>query len=158
MNLALAFFLAFGVGFVAGLRSMTAPAVVAWAAHRAWIDLSATPLAFMTSTTALWVFTLGALGEYVVDKLPFTPSRTSPIPLIVRIGIGSLTGSCLSCAAGASPWLGALAGATGAIAGAFAGHRARARLVQSLRVPDAVIAFPEDLIALGLGWLLVSRI
>jgi len=31
--------LAFLIGVVAGLRSLTAPAVVAWAAHRNWLNL-----------------------------------------------------------------------------------------------------------------------
>jgi hypothetical protein len=33
MNSGLALFLAFSIGIVAGLRSMTAPAIVAWAVH-----------------------------------------------------------------------------------------------------------------------------
>jgi hypothetical protein len=31
-------------------------------------------------------------------------------------------------------------------------------LVKALKVPDAAIAIPEDLIAIGLGLLLVSRL
>ena len=52
---------------------------------------------------------------------------------------------------------GALIAVIGAIAGAFGGYQARVRLVRGLRVPDAVIAIPEDLLAIGLGLLLVSR-
>ena len=33
MNSGFELFLAFGIGVVAGLRSMTAPAIVTWAAH-----------------------------------------------------------------------------------------------------------------------------
>src|SRR5690242_5591587 len=33
------FILAPGIGIVAGLRSFTAPAVVAWSAHLSWLDL-----------------------------------------------------------------------------------------------------------------------
>src|SRR5947209_15714853 len=39
--------LAFLIGVVAGLRSLTAPAAVAWAAHRNWINLHNTALSFM---------------------------------------------------------------------------------------------------------------
>ena len=46
MNSGFALFLAFGIGVVAGLRSMTAPAVVAWAARLGWISLSGSHLAF----------------------------------------------------------------------------------------------------------------
>src|ERR671922_2116790 len=73
MNSGLALLLAFGIGVVAGLRSMTAPAIVAWAAHLGWLNLSGSPLAFMGSLWAAAIFTLGALAEFVADQLPTTP-------------------------------------------------------------------------------------
>ena len=39
--------LAFLIGVVAGLRAMTAPAAVSWAARLGWLNLAGTPLAFM---------------------------------------------------------------------------------------------------------------
>src|SRR5437879_10500663 len=92
MNSGFALLLTFGIGVVAGLRSMTAPAVVAWAAHMGWINLSGSPLAFMGSIWAVAIFTLGALVEFVADQLPATPARTTAVPLIARIVIGLLTG------------------------------------------------------------------
>ena len=157
MNSGLGLLLVFGIGVVAGLRSMTAPAVVAWAAHLGWISLHDSPLAFMGSAWAVGVFTLGALGEFVADQLPSTPARTAAVGLTARIVVGLLTGACLAVAGGASYWLGAVVGAIGAIAGAFGGYQARVRLVRGLRVPDVAIAIPEDLVAIGLGLLLVSR-
>ena len=156
MNSGFALLLAFGIGVVTGLRSMTAPAVVVWAAHLGWISLSGSPLAFMGSAWAVGIFTVGALGEFVADKLPTTPARTAALGLTARIVIGLLTGACLAVAGGASYWLGAI-GAIGAMAGAFGGYQARVRLVRGLHVPDAAIAIPEDLVAIGLGLLLVSR-
>ena len=38
--------LAFLIGVVAGLRAMTAPAAVSWAARLGWLNLQGTPLAF----------------------------------------------------------------------------------------------------------------
>ena len=157
MNSGFALLLALGIGVVTGLRSMTAPAVVAWAAHLGWINLSGSPLAFMGSAWAVGIFTVGALGEFVGDQLPTTPARTAAVGLTARIVIGLLTGACLGVAGGASYWLGALIGAIGAIAGAFGGYQARVRLVRGLHVPDAAIAIPEDLVAIGVGLLLVSR-
>jgi uncharacterized membrane protein len=157
MNFGLALLLAFGIGVVAGLRSMSAPAIVAWAAHLGWINLSGSHLAFMGSAWAVGIFTLGALAEFIADQLPTTPARTTAVPLAARIVMGLLTGTCLGMAGGASPWLGALAGAIGAIAGAFGGYRARVGLVRTLQAPDFAIAIPEDLIAIGLGLFLVSR-
>ena len=117
--------LAFGIGIVAGLRSLTAPAVVAWAAHLGWLKLSGSPLAFMGSKLAVAIFTLGALAEFVADQLPNTPARTAAVGLSARIVMGLLTGACLGAAGGASPWLAAVVGAVGAIAGALGGYRAR---------------------------------
>jgi uncharacterized membrane protein len=158
MNTGFALLLAFAIGVVCGLRSMTAPATVAWAAHLGWIHLSGTPLSFMSSVWAVGIFTVAALLEFVADQLPTTPARTAPVPLTARIAMGLLTGACLGAAGGAGFWLAALIGAIGAIAGAFGGYQARVGLVRALRVPDIAIAVPEDLVAIGLGLFLVSRL
>ena len=55
--------LSFLIGVIAGLRTMTAPAVVAWAANRHWLNLHSSPLAFMGSTAAVAIFTVLALGK-----------------------------------------------------------------------------------------------
>jgi uncharacterized membrane protein len=47
-------------------------------------------------------------------------------------------------------------GAVGGVLGAFLGYEARTRLVKGLEVRDALIAIPEDLIAIGLAYFLVS--
>ena len=158
MNSGFALLLAFAIGVVCGLRSMTAPAIVAWAAHLGWIHLSGTPFSFMGSAWAVAIFTVGALFEFVADQLPTTPPRTAAVPLTARIAMGLLTGACLGAAGGTVFWLAALIGAIGAIAGAFAGYQARVGLVRALRVPDIAIAVPEDLVAIGLGLFLVSRL
>jgi len=157
MSSGVTLFLAFFIGIVAGLRSLTAPAVVAWAAHLGWIDLSASRLAFMGSAWVVGIFTLLALLELVADQLPKTPARITAVPLAARIVMGSLTGACVGNAGGSSLWLGALFGAVGGIAGAFGGYHARVGLVRALDVPDFAIAIPEDLIAVGFGLLIVSR-
>src|SRR4029077_17435267 len=95
MNSGLTLLLAFSIGIVAGLRSMTAPAVVAWAAHLGWISLSGSPLAFMGSTWAVAILTLGACFELVADQPPAPPARTTAVPLTARIVMGLLTGACL---------------------------------------------------------------
>jgi uncharacterized membrane protein len=157
MNSGLALLLAFGIGVVAGLRSLTAPAVVAWAAHLGWLNLHGSPLAFMGSVWAVAIFTLLALVEFVTDQLPTTPARTTAVPLTARIVMGALTGACLGVAGGGWLWLGALLGTIGGIAGAFGGYQARVGLVRVLHVPDFVVAIPEDLVAIGVGLLIASR-
>jgi hypothetical protein len=65
----------FLIGFVCGLRSMTAPAVIAWGARLGWLHLDGSPLAFLANQISLVVFSLFALGELIADKLPFIPRR-----------------------------------------------------------------------------------
>jgi uncharacterized membrane protein len=124
--------LAFLMGVVAGLRSLTAPAVVAWAAHQNRLNLHNSPLSFMGSTAAVVVFTLLALVELVADLLPSTPRRTEPPGLIARIVLGGLSGAGVSASGSQSTALGAALGMAGGIAGAFAGYEVRARLVRAL--------------------------
>ena len=149
------FVLAFGIGIVAGLRSLTAPAVVAWGAHLGWLNLHASPLAFMGSTTAVAIFSLLAIGELIADKLPTTPKRTAPAPLAARVITGGLCGACLWAASGISLLAGTLLGAIGSVIGAFLGYNVRRRLV--LHIKDVVVAVCEDVITIGLALFLVSR-
>ena len=157
MNPSQVLLLAFLIGVIAGLRTMTAPAVVAWAANRHWLNLHNLPLALMGSTAAVVVFTLGALGELVIDKLPSTPNRTKLLGLIGRSVLGGLSGAAVAASGAQLIALGAVLGLAGAIAGTFAGYEVRKRLVRALKVPDFVIALLEDAVAIGGGLLIVSR-
>jgi uncharacterized membrane protein len=157
MNPATVLNLAFLIGVVCGLRSLTAPAVVAWAAHRGWINLNHTPLHFMGTTVVVVLFTLFAVVELVADQLPSAPRRTAPPGLIARIIFGALCGAALVVSGAQSLGVGALLGAAGGVAGAFGGYQARTRLVKALKVPDFVIATLEDALAIGAGFFLVSQ-
>jgi uncharacterized membrane protein len=151
------FVLAFAIGIVSGMRSLTAPAVAAWAAHRNWLNLAGTRVAFMGSTAAVAIFTVLAIVELITDKLPWTPSRTAPVGLVARFLCGALSGACVGVSAGQSLASGAILGAAGGLAGAFAGYQWRTDLVKALKVPDFVIALVEDAIAIGAGLFIVSR-
>jgi uncharacterized membrane protein len=149
--------LAFLIGVVCGLRSLTAPAVVAWAAHRGWIHLNHARLHFLGSTAAVAVFTLFAIVELIADKLPSSPNRTAPPGLIARIFLGALCGEAIAVAGTESMAFGAVLGAVGGIVGAFGGYQVRTRLVKALKVPDFLIAILEDAVAIGAGFFLVTR-
>jgi uncharacterized membrane protein len=147
--------MAFLIGVIVGLRSLTPPAVLAWAARLGWIDLHASPLAFMGSAAAVGIFTVLAIGELIADQLPSTPSRTKPPGLIARIVMGGLSGAVVAAAGSQSIAIGELLGVAGGVAGTFAGYEARTRLVRALKVPDIVIACLEDAVAIG-GALLIA--
>jgi uncharacterized membrane protein len=148
---------AIGIGLVSGLRSLLAPAVVAWAAHFDLMNLSGSLLAFMGSRTAVAIFTIFAIGELIADKLPKTPKRTAFAPLLARILLGGLSGACLFAAAGKSLLSGALLGGIGGVAGGFAGYEIRRRVVSNLHVKDLFVAICEDVVAIALACFFVSR-
>ena len=93
-----AYVLAFLIGVVAGLRSLTAPAVVSWAARFGWLHLEDTGLAFLGYTFTPWVLSVLAIGELIADKLPKTPSRKAPPGFVARLVTGSLCGAALGAA------------------------------------------------------------
>lgn len=155
MNYILAF--AFGIGFATGLRALTPPAVVAWAAHLGWLNLHGSPLAFMGSIFAVIIFSLLALFELFLDLQPSMSKRTAPAPLIARILMGGVCGACLCAASNQSLLFGAILGGIGGVIGAFAGYEIRRRLVTALNIKDLFIALLEDLVTIGLACFFVTR-
>jgi uncharacterized membrane protein len=144
--------LAFVIGFFAGLRSLTAPAMTAWAVRLGWLRLER-PLSLIGSVPAVLVFTVLAIAELVADKLPRTPNRTSPPGLIARIVMGGLTGACVATSGAHNAILGAVVSAVGGIVGCFGGYQARIRLVRTTGTPDIYVALLEDLVAIvGCLW------
>lgn len=151
-------FFAFLIGLFAGLRSLTAPAAVAWAAYLGWLGLDP-PLSLIGSLPAVIILTLLALGELVVDKLPITPKRTEIPGLIARMLTGGIAGACIA-DGGAQPALpGAVLGAAGGLVGAFAGYQLRTRIVNGLGIRDLYFALVEDLVAIaGCLWIVSLRL
>ena len=135
------------IGVVAGLRAMTAPAAVSWAARLGWLDLAASPLAFLGYAFTPWIMTVLALGELVADQLPTTPSRKLPAPFAGRILSGALCGGAIGAAGGALV-IGAIAGVIGGVIGTLGGHAFRARLAAAFG-RDLPAALLEDVVAVG---------
>ena len=150
--------LCFFLGCVAGLRSLTAPAVVCWAAHLAWLHFAGTKLAFLGHPASLIIFTLLALLELTTDKLPKTPARTAPPGLIARIVFGGFCGVAFATSAGGSQIASAIVGISGALVGTFGGYHIRHALVTRAHLPDFAVALAEDFIAIACGLLIVSHL
>ena len=128
--------LAILIGITAGLRAMTPLAAISWGAYLGWIDLSATPAAFLGNIIAVIIITLLAIGELVTDQLPNTPSRKVPMHFGARVVLGALTG------------------AVGAIIGTLAGAEVRASLAKAFG-RDLPAALIEDVAAIVLAILVV---
>lgn len=149
--------LAFLIGVIGGLRSLTAPAAVSWAARLGWLHLENTWLAFLGYTATPYILSALAVGELIGDKLPKTPSRKAPPGFIARIVVGALCGAALAATDGGLIG-GLLAGVLGAVAGTLGGYEFRARLVRAIGGKDLPIALLEDAIAIGGAVLIVSRV
>jgi len=146
--------LAFLIGVVAGLRALTAPAAVSWAARLGWLHLENTPLAFLGYAATPYILSLLAIGELINDKLPKTPSRKAPPGFIARIVTGGLSGAAIG-AASQNLAGGLVAGMIGAVVGTLGGYEFRARLTRATGNGMA-IALLEDAIAV-IGAFLIVR-
>lgn len=139
------------LGLMTGLRTMTPMAVLCWFAYFG-SDGGHLPL---EGTWAFWagklvtaiVFTVLAAGEYVGDKLPQTPNRTAPGPLIARLCFGGLVGGIAATGVKGSTIEGVLLGIAGALVGSFLGYHLRKHLVEWSGRPDWNIAVLEDAFA-----------
>src|SRR6185369_10137557 len=109
-NISMTLLFAFLIGLFGGLRSLTAPAATAWAAHLGWLRLER-PLSLIGSLPAVVILTALAVVELITDKLPKTPSRTAPLGLIARIVMGGLSGACVAAGGGQGAIPGAALGA-----------------------------------------------
>jgi uncharacterized membrane protein len=150
-----AYMLAFLIGVIAGLRAMTAPAAVSWAARLGWLHLENTWLAFLGFAATSYVFSVLAIGELITDQLPSTPSRKVPMQFGTRIFVGALCGAALGASNDALIG-GLLAGVLGAVAGTLGGYEFRSRLAKAIG-KDLPAALLEDAVAIGGAFLVVSR-
>ena len=138
----------FGIGFVAGMRSMTASAALSWAASLgrsrvAWIPSGPVPLRLVTAA---------ALTEMVGDKMPFAPDRRIPASMLARLAIGAVGGVAFS-RRNTSVLDAMLSGMVGAVAGTVVGRAARGGTTRSK--VGWMRALSEDAIAAGLATALV---
>ena len=150
------YLLALLIGVVAGLRALTAPAAISWAAYLGWLDLSGTWLSFMSSIWAVVILTALAIIELVTDQLPSTPSRKVPQQFGARILMGAVAGAAIG--VGGGSWTaGLFAGIVGAIIGTYGGAALRAKLATSFG-KDPPAAFIEDAIAIIGAWLIIAAL
>jgi uncharacterized membrane protein len=144
------------IGMIAGLRAMTAPAAVSWAARLGWLNLAPTSLAFLGYAFTPWIFTALALGELVADQLPTTQSRKVPVQFGTRLLTGGLSGAAIGSANGQLV-VGLLGGAIGAVIGTLGGAAVRGRLAASFG-RDLPAALIEDAVAIGGAFLIISAL
>jgi uncharacterized membrane protein len=155
MTHVLVLLLALLIGVVAGLRSVTALAVVAWAALLKWINLDGTWVSWLGHPVTVAVITVLAVLELIADKLPATPHRTAVVSFTARIILGAFAGAVIGTAWGYT-WGGLGAGVIGAVLGTLGGYEARTRLAAARDGHDLPIALLEDAIAVLGGFAIAA--
>jgi uncharacterized membrane protein len=146
------------MGAAAGIRTFTAPAVIAQLARRGELEISCDYLGALAKPIAAHALAVLAVSEIIADKLPMTPNRTDLGGLIPRIVSGALCGATLGCAQEQSFGAGALAGALGAVSGTFASFYLRRLLTKSVGIPDLPVALIEDALAVGISVYVAKRV
>lgn len=141
------------IGVVTGLRSMTPFAMLALRQSQASGNARWAQWPVLRNGIGKGVFVAAGLGELVGDKLPNTPSRLAPLPLVGRMTIGAIAGAAIgSEGKGSQPIVrGAVLGAFGGLVGSFAGYHLRHAIVEKSGLPDLVVALGEDAIAISLA-------
>jgi uncharacterized membrane protein len=144
------------IGVVAGSRTFTPVAAVSWAARLRWLHLSGTALGFLGAVASPFIFTLLAIGELIIDKLPNTPSRKAPPGFVARIVSGAFCGAALSLAGGAT-FGGLIAGGIGAVVGTLGFSQFRTGLAKAFGGRDLPAALIEDAIAIAAAvWIVAA--
>ncbi len=149
------------LGMLTGLRTLTPIAVVCWFSYvkgtfapplelTGWRHFAANPI-------SVGIFTLMALGEYVGDKLPNTPSRTSALGVGGRVLFGVFVGVLIAPRVGGHHYLKGLTGGIGALLGTYGGWWVRTKLATRVG-KDWPIANLEDWFTIAASILLLNVI
>ncbi|MCE9668737.1 DUF1990 family protein [Myxococcus stipitatus] len=148
-----------GLGVLAGMRSLTAPALVSQRLSES-PQLSADPLSMALARP--WVpraLKVLAIGELVADKLPMTPARVKLVPLSGRILMGTVAAAS---SVGERPRhrvaLAALVGASAAAASSWAFYSLRRLATKRLRIPNVAAALAEDALVAALAARVLARL
>jgi uncharacterized membrane protein len=145
---------AVGLGAVAGIRSMTPPALLSRAASRGEIrGIEKTRFGFLASPGVARLFTVLAAGEISADKLPFSPDRTSIPGLAGRLATGALVGAALFSADGRGGATGGTLGAASALAASYLSFYLRTGAQERFGLPNPALGIVEDAVALSVGLL-----
>jgi uncharacterized membrane protein len=141
-----------GLAAITGMRHLSGLALVGYAASRCRLEnLEGTRLWWLGSRKVSNLLLVAALGELVVDKLPFLPGRNTWPMITQQAAMGALVGSALGLSArrsvGALATLGAL---TGAIS-SWSAYYLRTGASRELGVPDLVVGLAEDALVVGGG-------
>src|ERR1044072_4124211 len=153
MTQVLILILALLIGVIAGLRAMTARAVVAWGAMLGWIVVTDKWSEWVAHPITVTVLTILLIGELITDQLPKTPSRKVPPQFLARLLTGGFAGAVIG-SAFFHTFSATGAGIVGAVLGTLGGAAGRTKLYEANNGKDRPGAFIEDVGGVGGGILI----
>ena len=147
-----------GLGAVAGVRSMSAPALLSRkASSGAMAGIEDTPFAVLASPKVARTLTLLAVGEAIADKFNSAPERISIPGLIGRASSGAFVGAVLFTSGGRQGAAGAALGLLSALAAAYSSYYLRVSMWEKLGAPNWALGLLEDAFAEGAGLLILRK-
>ncbi|MBK0404012.1 DUF4126 family protein [Adhaeribacter sp. BT258] len=149
---------AIGLGAIAGMRAMAAPALLS---HFLTNDpagaLYNTRLRYLQRPMVATSLKFLAGAELIGDKLPMTGDRISVQQLIPRIISGAIVGATVAGANEKPKVNGALLGVAGAVVAAYGFFYLRKKLGQESGLPNMVLGLAEDAIMASGGIALMNK-
>jgi uncharacterized membrane protein len=147
-----------GLGAIAGMRSLLAPALLSseLSLHRftRWGGPIRRALASRRTAERLRFL---SFGELLVDKTSLAPSRVAPLPLLERAVCGAIVGAA-SIRDRRARSLGAVLGAASAVLASHLAYRVRMRVAPWGGVKNVLAGLVEDAIALRAGQRLAEMV
>src|SRR6201991_2191598 len=131
MTHVLVLLLALLIGIVAGLRALTPPAVVAWAALLDWLHVEGTWASWIAHPIDVGVLTVLLVIELITDQLSRTPSRKTTAQFATRLITAGFAGAVIGTALGYE-FTALAAAVVGAFLGTIGGYEARKGLSPAL--------------------------
>lgn len=148
-----------GFATLTGARSTSAVALLThFLVRHPSPALAASPLRWLQNPVVATGFKLVAANEFIVDKRPGVPDRTSRQGLASRAAIGAVLGAAWYRANAGSALGGAVVGALGALAATYLTLGLRQGLSQRLAAPIALVGVGEDALVVGAGLALMRSL
>lgn len=143
---------AVGLGVIAGMRSMAAPALLShYLTQRPQQGLVHSKLNFLRSPIFSKIAKVLAAGEMAGDKAPQIPDRIKPVSLAGRAASGALVGATAFIFNKEKAWQGLLIGGAAAVASTFITFYLRKNAGKSTNLNDKIVGTVEDAIVIGSG-------
>lgn len=152
-----AFFEAFGVGVVSGMRTFVMPALLSRAFSTDPGQSSAHGADhLLRSPIVSSALTFVSASELIGDKLPMIPGRTDAPSLVARAVSGGISATAFASWNGDAAIPAAVLGTIGAIGSAHVMLRLRSAAGRRLNLPDPIVGLAEDCLAFAIGHNLIS--